>query len=32
MFTAVVGHGEDLDALAAVEEVLAQCRAGVRPN
>jgi hypothetical protein len=26
MFTAVVGHSEDLDAGAAVEEVLAQCR------
>jgi hypothetical protein len=26
MFSAVVGHSEDLDALAAAEEVLAQCK------
>ena len=29
MFTAVVGHSEDLDSLAAAEDVLAQCKAGL---
>jgi hypothetical protein len=29
MFTAVVGHSEELDALSAAEEVLAQCQKGL---
>jgi hypothetical protein len=30
MFTAVVGHSEDLDSVAAADEVLAQCRARLK--
>jgi hypothetical protein len=30
MFTAVVGHSEDLDTLAAANEILAQCRSKLK--